>query len=425
MASQVKIPSVGESVTEVTIAGWSKQDGDYVEVDEVICELESDKATVELTSEVSGTLKILAQEGDTIEIGAIIAEIDEAGASKGAPPPQPAANAAESKPTPPPQGATAANDSGNGSSHAGIPSPAANKILNEKNVNPESVQGTGKDGRITKADAMSVQASPGGMVGASAPPSVSPPSVPSPSIAPAGASLGGVRDTHKENMSAMRKAIAKRLVAAKNTTAMLTTFNEVDMKAVMDLRKKYKDMFKEKHQVGLGFMSFFTKACCQALAAVPAVNSQIVEENKLLHHDYMDVGIAVSTPKGLVVPVIRNAEQMSLAAIESKIIELALKARDGKIGLDEMSGGTFTITNGGIFGSMLSTPILNMPQAAILGMHNIVERPVVVKGEVVVRPIMYLALSYDHRVIDGRESVTFLKTIKELIEDPARLLLNV
>ncbi|MDH5581561.1 MAG: 2-oxoglutarate dehydrogenase complex dihydrolipoyllysine-residue succinyltransferase [Bdellovibrionales bacterium] len=403
----IKIPSIGESITEVTLSEWLVKDGDYINQGDIICELESDKATVEMPAESSGAIKITAEEGQEYEIGAKIGELDTS-ASAGA------SSSSSEKPQESTASETTTSQAPATSGDKNFPSPAAQKILNEKNVDPNSVQGTGKDGRITKADAMNVETA--------SPKKSSPP--PTKEVASTPPSFGGSREKKVEKMSGLRKTIAKVLVEAKNTTAMLTTFNEVDMYAVMELRKKYKDAFKEKHDVGLGFMSFFTKACCMALKEYPGVNSQIDGTN-MVSFDYVDMGIAVSTPKGLVVPVVRNAESLSLANIEKGILSLALKARDGKISLEEMQGGTFTITNGGIFGSMLSTPIINIPQSAILGMHNIVQRPVAVNGQVVIRPIMYIALSYDHRVIDGRESVSFLKTVKELIEDPSRLLLDV
>ncbi len=396
----VKVPAVGESISEVTIASWTKKDGAMVKLDEAICSIESDKATLDISAPKAGKLKILVKEGETVAIGTKIAEVDET-VSAGAEAPAPEA---------PKASAPASKEEKN------FPSPAAAKILAEKGVDAGSVQGSGRDGRITKGDALEAK-----------------PAQPIPlqtgdselrSLAQQTMASSFSREIRREKMSGLRKTIATRLVNAKNTTAMLTTFNEVDMSAVMEMRKKYKDAFKEKHGVGLGFMSFFTKACCVALKAYPAVNGMI-DGNELVYHNYCDVGVAVSTPRGLVVPVIRNAESMGMAQIESKIIELAGRARDGKITIDEMQNGTFTITNGGIFGSMLSTPILNAPQSAILGMHNIVERPVAVNGQVVIRPIMYVALSYDHRIIDGRESVSFLKTVKEMLEDPARLLLDV
>ena len=418
---EVKIPSVGESITEVTIAAWSKKDGDTVTMDETLCELESDKATFELPAEAAGTLRIVAEAGATLAIGATIARI-EVGASGGVATPQPAPQQPQT------QNGTAqsAPQHGNGKDTyaANFPSPAAAKILAEKGVDASQVQGTGVDGRITKGDAMS----------ASAAPAVAPAPVPAPQPAPAAAKpadpapstpapVAGSRGQRREKMTSLRKTIARRLVAVKNETAMLTTFNEVDMKPIMELRGKYKDKFKEKYAVGLGFMSFFTKAVCIALREFPAVNAMI-DGDQIVFNDYCDISIAVSSERGLVVPVIRNAEQMSFPQIEKEVVRLAGLARDNKLTIEQMQGGTFTITNGGIFGSMLSTPIINAPQSAILGMHNIVERAMVVNGEIVVRPIMYVALSYDHRVIDGKESVSFLVRIKQLLEDPTRILLD-
>lgn len=404
MSIEIKIPTIGESITEVTLSSWLKEDGEYVNEGDVICEIESDKATVELPAESSGVLKIMAQEGDELAIGAVIAHLDTdakaapASSSSSKEEKAPAKEQAKAETKPAATGSSAGDKS--------YPSPAAKKILDEKGVSASSVQGTGKEGRITKADAMNAQAQPQGATEQAQ-----------------AAAQPGAREVRVEKMSRLRKTIASRLTEAKNSTAMLTTFNEVDMHACMELRKKYKDAFFEKHQIGLGFMSFFTKACTVALKDFPSVNAQI-NGDEILFHDFADVGIAVSTPKGLVVPVVRNAETMSLADIEREIKRLALKGRDGKLTIDEMQGGTFTITNGGVFGSMLSTPIINIPQSAILGMHNIVERPVAINGEVVVHPVMYVALSYDHRIIDGRESVGFLKKVKDLIEDPARLLLD-
>lgn len=402
----VVVPSVGESISEVTIASWLKNDGDIVKLDEPICSIESDKATLEISAPKAGKLKIITAEGETVEIGAKIATVDETQTQGESAPAQ------TSSPAPVAESTAPAANGGD----KNYPSPAAGKILAEKGIDALSVSGSGKDGRITKADALSATAAP-------AAPATKTPDTDIKNLAAQTFAQSFSRDTRREKMTGLRKTIATRLVAAKNTTAMLTTFNEVDMSAVMELRKKYKDQFKEKHGVGLGFMSFFTKAATQALKMYPAVNGMI-DGTELVYHNYADVGVAVSTPRGLMVPVIRNAESMSFAGIESKIIELAGKARDGKISIEEMTGGTFTITNGGIFGSMLSTPILNAPQSAILGLHNIVERPVAVNGQVVIRPIMYLALSYDHRIIDGRESVSFLKAIKEMIEDPSRLLFD-
>jgi 2-oxoglutarate dehydrogenase E2 component (dihydrolipoamide succinyltransferase) len=401
---EVKVPSVGESISEVTIASWLKNDGDIVKLDEAICSIESDKATLEISAPLAGKLKILVSEGETVAIGAKVAEVDEtASAPSSESKPQ-----ASSAPAPAAARVEAAGDKN-------YPSPAAAKILAEKGVDASSVQGSGKEGRITKSDAMSAQKSSTSQAA---------PDSELKALAQQTMSQSFSRDIKREKMSGLRKTIATRLVNAKNTTAMLTTFNEVDMSAVMEIRKKYKESFKDKHGVGLGFMSFFTKAICAALKQYPAVNGMI-DGNEIVYHNYADVGVAVSTPRGLVVPVIRNAESMGMAQIESKIVELATRARDGKITIEEMQGGTFTITNGGIFGSMLSTPILNAPQSAILGLHNIVERPVAVNGQVLIRPIMYLALSYDHRIIDGRESVSFLKAVKEMIEDPSRLLLDI
>lgn len=401
---EIKVPAVGESITEVTVSVWNKKSGDSVKLDEVICELESDKATFELPAEATGILEIVAESGSVVGIGGLLAKIT-VGAVAAAPVAvAPAAVAPVASAS-----VVAAADSSYATGH---PSPAAAKILDEKGIAANAVAGSGVGGRITKEDAQN--AVPGAQVAATAP-----------SLA-AAVSNGpsDARGVRREKMSSLRKTVARRLVAVKNETAMLTTFNEVDMKPVMDLRSKYKDKFKEKHGVGLGFMSFFTKAVCVALKEFPSVNAKIDGE-EMIFHDYCDISIAVSAPKGLVVPVIRNAEHLSLAGIESEVVRLAVKARDNKLSLEEMSGGTFTITNGGVFGSMLSTPIINAPQVAILGMHNIVERAVVVDGQIVVRPIMYLALSYDHRIIDGKESVSFLVRVKQLLEDPARLLLDI
>ena len=396
---EMKVPTVGESITEVTIGTWMKQDGDVVELDEPIAEIESDKATFELAAEARGVLKIVAQEGDTIEIGALICKIEvlEGGAAATAPASTPQV--------------TAETPTGTPGYAAGHPSPAAAKILAEKGIPAGDLAGSGVGGRITKEDAQAAQQS-------------APAATPSQEAAPAVPAFGGGREQTRKKLTPLRKTVSRRLVSVKNETAMLTTFNEVDMKPVMDLRKKYKDAFKDKYEVGLGFMSFFIKAACQALQEWPAVNAQI-DGDEIVYNDFCDVSIAVSAPKGLVVPVIRNAESLSFNQIESEVVRLAKKARDNKLSIDEMQGGTFTVTNGGIFGSMLSTPIINAPQSAILGMHNIVERPVAINGQVEIRPIMYLALSYDHRIIDGRESVSFLVRIKELLEDPARLMLGI
>lgn len=395
---EMKVPAVGESITEVTISTWLKKDGDAVALDEIIAEVESDKATFELPAEANGILRIVAKQGTTLPIGGLICkiEITEGGA------------VTPKEKTETPKEETKSTDKNYASGH---PSPAASKILDEKGISKSDVSGSGVGGRITKEDAEKAQAkSKTEPVKASATPPV--------------ITSGGTRDKRSEKMTSLRKTIAKRLVSVKNETAMLTTFNEVDMKPLMDLRSKYKDKFKEKYGVGLGFMSFFTKAVCIALKEWPAVNAQI-NGDEIMYHSYCDVSIAVSTPKGLVVPVIRNAESLTFDQIEAEVVRLATRGRDGKLSIDEMQGGTFSITNGGVFGSMLSTPILNPPQSAILGMHNIVERPVVKDGQVVIRPIMYLALSYDHRIVDGRESVSFLVRVKELLEDPSRLILGV
>jgi 2-oxoglutarate dehydrogenase E2 component (dihydrolipoamide succinyltransferase) len=397
---EMKVPAVGESITEVTISTWLKKDGDLVQLDEVIAEVESDKATFELPAEASGILRIIAKEKETLPIGGLICkiEITEGGPAKSTP----ATTAAVTTP------AATQNTASYASGH---PSPAAAKILDEKGIPVNQVQGSGVGGRVTKDDAVKAESTPAAKP---APPKTSPPVI----------SVPGSRDERREKMTSLRRTIAKRLVAVKNETAMLTTFNEVDMKPVMELRSKYKDQFKEKYGVGLGFMSFFTKAVCAALKEFPAVNASL-DKDEVIYHDYCDISIAVSTPRGLVVPVIRNAEQLSFSQIEGEVVRLATKGREGKLSIEEMTGGTFSITNGGVFGSMLSTPILNPPQSAILGMHNIVERAVVKNGEVVVRPIMYLALSYDHRIVDGRESVSFLVRVKEMLEDPGRLILGV
>ena len=394
MSLEIKVPPVGESITEVVLSRWVKNDGDSVEMDEIIAELESDKATFELTAEKAGTLKTVASEGDTLSIGAVVCTIEEGVASAKSESPK-----AESEK---PKAESPAAEKTGGSYASGTPSPSAAKILAEKGVVASAVKGSGVDGRITKEDASKAES-------------------PKPVSA---APVAGSRNERREKMSPLRKTVAKRLVAVKNETAMLTTFNEVNMKPIMDLRAKYKDQFKEKHGVGLGFMSFFTKAVCEAAKDFPAVNARIDGE-EIVYNDFVDVSIAVSAPKGLVVPIIRNADSMSLAQIEKTVIELATKARDSKLTIEEMTGGTFTITNGGVFGSMMSTPIINAPQSAILGMHNIIERPIAENKEVVIRPMMYIALSYDHRIIDGRESVGFLVRVKQLLEDPARLLLGV
>ncbi len=400
---EMKVPAVGESITEVTISSWLKKDGDRVRLDEIIAEVESDKATFELPAEANGILRIVAQEKTTLPIGGLICKIEVMEGGEETAPTSAASPAA----------ATAPASTGGASYAAGTPSPAAGKILSEKGIDPTQVAGSGVGGRITKEDASK----------ATAPAAGAKDSKPAAAAAPVIAS-GGSRNERREKMTSLRKTIARRLVAVKNETAMLTTFNEVDMKPVMELRSRYKDSFKEKYGVGLGFMSFFTKAVCVALKDFPAVNASI-DNDEVVYHDYCDISIAVSTPRGLVVPVIRNAESLTFAQIESEVVRLATKGRDGKLSIEEMTGGTFSITNGGVFGSMLSTPIINPPQSAILGMHNIVERPVVKGGEIVIRPVMYLAMSYDHRIVDGRESVSFLVRVKEMLEDPGRMILGV
>lgn len=412
---EIKVPAVGESITEVTIASWNKKEGDVVKMDEVLCELESDKATFELPAEAAGTLHIVAQAGQTVPVGGVVATIA-VGAGQAAP------ASAPSAPAPAPQPATASN--GQSADRNGV-TPVAAAILADKGIDPKSIQGTGEGGKITKADALKAGSGGQGAGSQTAPAPQPAPAQPAPAATSnQQPTTNNQRGERRQRMTSLRRTIARRLVAVKNETAMLTTFNEVDMKPIMDLRAKFKDKFKEKHGVGLGFMSFFAKAVCVALKEFPAVNAQIDGE-EIVYHDFCDISVAVSTERGLVVPVVRNAEKMSFAEIEKEIIALATKARDNKLTIEEMTGGTFTITNGGVFGSMLSTPIINAPQVAILGMHNIVERPVVVNGEIVVRPIMYVALSYDHRIIDGKESVSFLVRVKQLLEDPARLLLDV
>jgi 2-oxoglutarate dehydrogenase E2 component (dihydrolipoamide succinyltransferase) len=397
----MKVPSPGESISEVEIAEWLVQDGDYVEKDQAIAEVDSDKATLELPAEAAGTITLKAAEGDAVAVGAVICLID---TSAEAPVKAEKPEAKKEAPTPNPtpvKEEVKATEAKKETYAAGTPSVAAAKIAAENNIPVSKVQGSGKDGRITKQDILAALS--GGF------------------DASAAQGWGGTRDTSTKKMSMMRRKIASRLVAVKSETAMLTTFNEIDMKPIMDLRAKYKVKFKEVHGTNLGFMSFFTKAVTEALNLFPQVNSMI-DGDQMISHNYADIGIAVSSPKGLMVPVVRNAEKMTLHEIESEIKRLAIKARDGKMAIDDMTGGTFTITNGGVFGSMLSTPIINPPQSAILGMHNIVDRPVAINGEVVIRPIMYLALSYDHRIIDGKESVSFLVKVKEMLENPTKML---
>ena len=403
---QMHVPAVGESINEVTISNWAKASGDIVILDEVIAEIESDKATFELTAEATGKLEILAADGTTLEIGGLICQI---AVTDEVQPNTAEVISSESEHATVPE----ASNKGYAAGHA---PPAAAKILAEKGIMAAAVKGTGVGGRITKEDAMNAQPQKAESSSKKVEKPVTNDPMPH--------ADQGDRSERRQKMSPLRKTVAKRLVSVKNETAMLTTFNEVNMQPIMELRKKYKESFKAKYEVGLGFMSFFTKACCVALQDWPAVNAKI-DGDEIIYSNFCDVSIAVSAPKGLVVPVIRNAETMSFEQIEKEVVRLATKARENKLSIPEMTGGTFTITNGGIFGSMLSTPIINAPQSAILGMHNIVQRPVVEDGEIVVRPIMYVALSYDHRIIDGRESVSFLVRLKELLEDPSRLLLGV
>jgi len=398
----IKVPAVGESINEVTLVKWLKSDGQYVDRDEVIAELESEKATFEVNAEKAGTLQTVGKEGDTLKIGDIVARIDDSAAK-----PSGNGKAETQKTEAKKQDTPAATNNKPEAKDAPVNSvandikatPVAAAIISDKKIDASSIIPSGIGGKIVKHDVLDALANPGRVPGKAL----------------------FSREMKKEKMSNLRKTVSRRLVEAKNTTAMLTTFNEVDMSNIMALRTKFKDKFKEKHGIGLGFMSFFTKACCYALQEWPAVNAYI-DADEIVYHDYCDISIAVSAPKGLVVPVIRNAESLSMAEIEKKVAELATKARDNKLSMEEMQGGTFTITNGGVFGSLMSTPIINIPQSAILGMHKIEERPIALNGQVVIRPMMYLAVSYDHRIIDGRESVSFLVRVKELLENPDQLL---
>ncbi len=393
----MKVPSPGESITEVEIAEWLVQDGDYVEKDQAIAEVDSDKATLELPAEESGIITLKAEEGDAVAVGEVVCLIDTS-AAKPEGESAPVVEKAEAKKEPAKAETVKPTEAKKETYASGTPSPAAKKILDEKGIDAITVSGTGRDGRITKEDAVKA--------------------VPS-----MGTPTGGNRGESRSKLSMLRRKVAERLVAAKNETAMLTTFNEVDMSPIFELRKQYKETFKEKHGVSLGFMSFFTKAVVRALEMFPAVNSMI-DGKEMLSFDFCDISIAVSGPKGLMVPVIRNAENLTFRGVEAEVKRLAIRAREGEITVDEMTGGTFTITNGGVFGSMLSTPIINPPQSAILGMHNIVERPIAKDGQVVIAPIMYVALSYDHRIIDGKESVGFLVAVKEALESPEELLME-
>ncbi len=412
---EIKVPTVGESINEVTLVKWLKKEGDYVNRDELLCELESEKATFELNAEQAGVLHIVAQEGATLNIGDTACKIDESAAR-----PEAAAKEKSSEKTASKDDANKQKAAGASSEKPGVEarsanvdshqkeaeknvkaSPVARNVMTDKKLEPTAVKGSGANGKILKHDVLEALQNPGQRNGAEA----------------------FSRNERREKMSNLRKTVSRRLVEAKNTTAMLTTFNEVDMSRIMEIRTAYKEKFKTEHGVGLGFMSFFIKACCIGLNEWPAVNAYIDGE-EIVYHDYCDISIAVSAPKGLVVPVIRNAESLSMAQIEQEVINLATKARDNKLTMEEMTGGTFTVTNGGVFGSMLSTPIINIPQSAILGMHKIEQRPVVVDGQIVARPMMYLAVSYDHRIIDGRESVSFLVRLKELLEYPELLLIG-
>jgi len=393
MILEMKVPSPGESITEVEIATWLVEDGDYVEKDQAIAEVDSDKATLELPAEASGTITLKADEGDAVAVGQVVCLID---TSVEKPEGAESAKKVEKVEAPKP---TEQVTTSNQTYASGTPSPAANKILAEKGMDASEVKGTGRDGRVTKEDAVNAVPSMGQEVNVEG------------------------RGVTRSKLSMLRRKVAERLVSAKNETAMLTTFNEVDMSPIFALRNEYKETFKEKHGVGLGFMSFFTLAVVRALKLYPAVNSMI-DGKEMVSYDFCDISIAVSGPKGLMVPVIRNAENLSFKGVENEVKRLAIRARDGQITIDEMTGGTFTISNGGVFGSMLSTPIINPPQSGILGMHNIVERPVAIEGKVEIRPIMYVALSYDHRIIDGKESVGFLVAVKEALENPTELLMD-
>ncbi|TLP82325.1 2-oxoglutarate dehydrogenase complex dihydrolipoyllysine-residue succinyltransferase [Maribacter sp. ACAM166] len=409
MILEMKVPSPGESITEVEIAEWLVEDGDYVEKDQAIAEVDSDKATLELPAEASGIITLKAEVGDAVDVGSVVCLIDTSAAKpEGASKAATSASEGDEDSEGNAQNESASNKKDSGNTHqpaqaketyaSGVPSPAAKKILDEKGVDKSAVAGSGRDGRITKEDAINV--------------------VPS-----MGTPTGGSRGEKRSKLSMLRRKVAERLVSAKNETAMLTTFNEVDMSAVFELRNKYKEDFKSKHGVGLGFMSFFTKAVVRALEMYPTVNSMI-DGKEMISYDFCDISIAVSGPKGLMVPVIRNAENLTFRGVEAEVKRLAIRAREGEITVDEMTGGTFTITNGGVFGSMLSTPIINPPQSAILGMHNIVERPIARDGAIAIAPIMYVAVSYDHRIIDGKESVGFLVAIKEALESPEELLMD-
>jgi len=420
MIVDIKVPSPGESVTEVTIGKILVQNGETVAIDQIICELESDKATLEVAAETEGVITLFVKEGDDIAVGSVIGNINTDAAAAIKP-----ASAMPDKSTTPAVVVNTDADEPESSYAEGHPSPAALKLMQENNIAPNAIKGSGAGGRITKQDVLlylenqkNKQQTPVAPV-----PQTDTKQTPPPQTLPASNPQRSTRTDRLEKMTRLRKTISQRLVAAKNNTAMLTTFNEVDLTEVMSLRAKYKEVFEKKHGIGLGFMSFFSKACAIALQEFQAVNAYIVEDS-IEYHNYVDISIAVSTPKGLVVPVVRNVQNMDLKEIELAVKDLAVKGRDGLLTMEDMTGGTFTITNGGVFGSLLSTPILNPPQSAILGMHKIQERPMVINGQIVARPMMYLALSYDHRIIDGKEAVSFLVRVKELLEDPMKLFLN-
>lgn len=435
MKVEIKVPAVGESITEATIGEWTKKSGEFVKRDEVILLLETDKASVEVVSPNDGVFTAMAKAGDVVKIGATVASIDTEGvATAGMPQPTkqtdaPAAAAAPAK-------TAAAPTAGAGKAIAPdlqqTLSPATRRVVEERGLNPADIKGTGKDGRLTKNDAVTAPSNGGGGgLGATASASASPAPAPSAAKAPSAIPplptarrIGGDRTDRRQPMTTIRKRTAERLVQSQATTATLTTFNEIDMTAVLALREKYKDKFKERYGLSLGFMGFFVKACVEALKEIPAVNA-FIDKTDMVFHDYVNVGVAVGTEKGLIVPVVKDADQLTIAEIEQAIRHYALKARDGKISIDDLSGGTFTISNGGVYGSLMSTPILNPPQSGILGMHKIEDRPVVINGKIEIRPMMYIALSYDHRIIDGKEAVTFLVKVKEGIEDPSRLLLEI
>lgn len=434
MKAEIKVPTVGESITEATIGEWTKKSGEFVKRDEIILLLDTDKASVEVTAPNDGVLTTMAKAGDTVKIGAVVATIDTEGvATAGMQQPAKNVEVPKTAPTSAPQEPAASGGKQISPDMQQHMSPAVQRVANERGLDPSQIQGTGKDGRITKQDAVSAPAPGQGGLGATAGNYA-----PAPAVAPVPAAAKkseipplpqkrgavGTRGQRREPMTNIRKRISERLVMSQQTTATLTTFNEVDMTAVMSLRDKYKDKYKEKYGVSLGFMGFFVKACVEALKELPLVNA-FIDGTEIIYNDYINIGVAVGTEKGLIVPVVKDADLLSIAGIEQAIRHYAIKARDGKIGIDDLSGGTFTVSNGGVYGSLMSTPILNPPQSAILGMHKIEDRPIVVNGKIEIRPMMYLALSYDHRIIDGKEAVTFLVRIKEGLEDPSRLLLEI